>query len=64
MWVETARIEQHLRDGMEIYFSVNFSIYMKAILKDSLNNEGDRVPTGHLMSQKEAFSTRIELYPV
>ena len=28
----------------------------------SPNNEGDRVPTGHLLSPNEASSTRIGLY--
>ena len=46
---EIARIEGHLRVGMET--SGNFLKYMKVILMKCTNSEGDQVPGGHLCHQ-------------
>ena len=37
---------------------------MKVILVKSPNNEGDRVPTGHLLSPNKAFITGTGLYSI
>jgi hypothetical protein len=52
MWGETARIEGHLKSGMESWCSGNFLKYMRNTLMKFSNNGGDRIPTGHLLSPK------------
>lgn len=39
--------------GTEIRFSENFLKYINTILVKALNNEGDGVPTGHVLSLKK-----------
>lgn len=56
IWRETAEIEGHFKDNMETQHSANFLKYMKMILMKSLNNEGNGVPTGHLLLPKEVSS--------
>lgn len=61
---ETARIKGRLRDNMKILCSGNVLKYIKANLKKSLNNERDRVSTGHLLPPNEASSIRIGLHQI
>ena len=68
MWRATAGIERHLGgvggEEVETYCNGNFLKYMKVILMKSPNNVGSEVPTGHLSSPSEAFSSRTGLYPI
>lgn len=54
----------NLRNSMETQYSRNFLKYRNSILMEFPNNKGDRVPTGHLLSSKEASSTRTGLHPI
>ena len=37
---------------------------MNVILMKSSNNEGDRVPRGHILSPNEASNTRTQIQPI
>lgn len=50
---ETARIEGHLRGGMETQCSVNVLKYMKVFLVKSPKNEEDGIPTSCFLSPKK-----------
>lgn len=48
-------------EGVETQCSRNFLEYKKAILVRATSNGGDRVSTGHLLSQDKVFSCGTEL---
>lgn len=43
------------RDSMEIQCCGNFLQYVSVVLVKSPNNEGDRIPPGHLLSSNDAW---------
>ena len=59
-----AKIYGYLKGGIETKCSSDFLKYMWAILKKSPKNEGDGVPTSHLLSPNDGSSTRTELNPI
>lgn len=47
---------------METWCSRNFLWYMKAILMKSTNNEGDWIPTNHLLPPNKSSNIKTQLY--
>lgn len=64
VWGETARIQDHLRDNMETWYSENFLKYICAIIMKSQNVMGDGVQSGYLLLPTEASSTGTGAHPI
>lgn len=56
---ETARVEGHLEEDTRTYCSGNIIKYIKVILMNSPNNEGERVPTHYLLSLNKSLSRKL-----